>query len=387
MSFSDFNLCPELLEACKRLQYVKPTHIQAESLPYTLEKRDIIALAETGSGKTLAFALPILQSLLDKPQPYFALVLSPTRELCVQIHEHFQAIGSSIALSTVVILGGMDPVQQAKLLAKKPHIIIGTPGKILYHLENTKGFNLNSLKYLVLDEADKLLNMDFEKEINAILSIIPKQRNTFLFSATMTNKVSKLQRASLNDPVKIEVSSKYQTVSTLDQKYLFIPAKYKETYLVYLLNDLAGTTCILFVATCLSAVRTTLMLRNLGFNVLVIHGQMTQVKRLGAFNQFKCREKNILVATDVASRGLDIPFVDLVINVDLPSNGKDYVHRVGRTARAGKGGKAISLVTQYDVEQYQKIEALIEKKLEQYDAQESEALIFYERVQEAMRIS
>lgn len=150
--------------------------------------------------------------------------------------------------------------------------MIGTPGKILYHLENTKGFHLKNLQYLVLDEADKLLNMDFEREINAILDIIPKTRNTFLFSATMTNKVSKLQRASLKDPVKVEVSTKYQTVSTLNQYYMFIPMKYRECYLVYLLNELAGNTAILFVATCMGAVQLTLMLRNLGFGAITIHG-------------------------------------------------------------------------------------------------------------------
>ncbi|CAK87937.1 unnamed protein product (macronuclear) [Paramecium tetraurelia] len=387
VTFKELGVCEELSSACEKLGYKIPTPIQQQSLPYTLQKKDIIGLAETGSGKTLAFGLPILQHLLANPQPYYALILSPTRELCVQIQEHFQAIGASIALKSVVILGGMDPLAQAKALAQKPHIIIGTPGKILYHLENTKGFNLKQLKFLVLDEADKLLNMDFEREINAILDIIPKERNTYLFSATMTNKVSKLQRASLKDPVKIEVSSKYQTVSTLQQNYLFVPDKYKETYLVYLLNELAGLTSIVFVATCQMAIKITLLLRNLGFQAIAIHGQMSQAKRLSSFNKFKSKESNLLIATDVASRGLDIPFVDLVLNFDIPQNAKEYVHRVGRTARAGKSGKAISLVTQYDVEMYQKIEQLIEKELSQYPLEESDVMVFYERVQEANRIA
>ncbi|KAL4480750.1 hypothetical protein ABPG72_014525 [Tetrahymena utriculariae] len=387
VTFESLGVCEELVEACNRLKYVKPTPIQRESLVYTLKQRDIIALAETGSGKTLAFALPVIQSLLDAPQPFYALVLSPTRELCIQIAEHFEALGVGISLKTTVIVGGLDPMAQAIALSKKPHIIIGTPGRILYHMQNTKGFNFKQLKFLVLDEADKLLNMDFEKDINQILDIIPKKRNTFLFSATMTNKVHKLQRASLKDPVKIEVSSKYQQVSTLVAQYAFIPAKHKDCYLVYSLNEFAGNTSIIFVQTCLNAIKLTLMLRNLGFSAVTIHGQMSQVKRLGAINKFKSGEKKILVATDVASRGLDIPSVDLVINYDIPTNAKEYVHRVGRTARAGRAGKAISFVTQYDVEMYLKIEALLGKKLDQYKCEEYQVLVFNERVQEAQRIA
>ncbi|KRX10465.1 P-loop containing nucleoside triphosphate hydrolase [Pseudocohnilembus persalinus] len=387
VTFKDLGLCDELLEACERLKYKYPTKIQKESLPYTLKKQDIIALAETGSGKTLSFAIPVIQSLLEQQTPYFALVLSPTRELCVQIAEHFEALGSSIGLKTVTIVGGLDPMMQAIALSKKPHIIVGTPGRVLYHLQNTKGFSFKNLKFLVMDEADKLLNMDFEKEINNILEIIPRERNTFLFSATMTNKVNKLQRASLRNPVKVEVSSKYQTVSTLTSNYLFIPAKYKDCYLIYTLNEYAGQTTIIFVTTCMQAIRVCLMARNLGFQAVTIHGQMSQVKRMGAINKFKSGEKNILVATDVASRGLDIPNVDLVLNFDIPQNAKDYVHRVGRTARAGKAGKAISYVTQYDVEAYQKIEFLLQKKLDPFKCEESEVLIFQERVQEASRIA
>lgn len=386
-TFQNLGVCDELVEACDRLNYKIPTKIQIESLPYTLKGKDIIGLAETGSGKTLAFALPILQALLDNPQPCFALVISPTRELCIQISEQFEAIGAGISLKSVVIVGGLDPMTQAIALSKKPHIVIGTPGRILYHLENTKGFHMNKMQFLVMDEADKLLNMDFEKEINKILEIIPKKRHTYLFSATMTNKVTKLQRASLVDPVKIEVSTKYQTVSTLAQNYLFIPAKYKDCYLVYLLTQFSGNIIIIFVTTCMNAVRTCLILRNLGFQAVSINGQMSQVKRLGALNKFKTKESNILIATDVASRGLDIPNVDLVMNYDLPINTKDYVHRVGRTARAGKAGKAISLVTQYDVENYLKIEHLIEKKLDLYKTEEEDVMVFCERVQEAQRIA
>jgi len=203
----------------------------------------------------------------------------------------------------------------------------------------------------------------------------------------MTNKVAKLQRASLVNPVRVEVSSKNQTVDTLIQKYCFIPHKYKYCYLVFLLNEMAGKPTIVFVATCKSAIRVCLALRNLGFGAVTIHGQMSQVKRISTLTKFKAQEKQILIATDVASRGLDIPNVDIVINFDIPGSHKDYIHRVGRTARAGKHGNAVSFVTQYDVVDYQKIEHNLNIKLAEYKTEESEVLIFYERVLEAERIA
>jgi len=223
-------------------------------------------------------------------------------------------------------------------------------------LQNTRGFNLRSLRYLVLDEADRLLNMDFEKEIDQILQVIPKQRNTFLFSATMTSKVAKLQRASLHNPVKVEVSKKYGTVKRLLQQYQFIPAKFKDVYVVSLLNDLSASTAIIFTSTCEHCQRLAILLRNLGFGAIPLHGKMSQPKRLGALATFKSGARSILIATDVASRGLDIPAVDLVVNYDIPTHSKDYIHRVGRTARAGRSGRAVTFVTQYDVELFQRIE-------------------------------
>lgn len=348
--------------------------------------RDIIGLAQTGSGKTAAFALPILHRLMEDPQPYYAVVLAPTRELAIQIAEQFEGLGSVIGVKCAVVVGGVDMMAQAITLSRKPHIIVATPGRLVDHLENTKGFSLSKLKYLVLDEADRLLDLDFGTEIDKLLKVIPRERNTFLFSATMTTKVAKLQRASLTDPVKVEVSSKYATVSTLIQNYLFIPAKLKDTYLTYLLNDLSGSTAIVFVSTCANAQRLALMLRNLGFPAIPIHGQLTQAHRLGALNKFKAGDRNILIATDVASRGLDIPAVDVVINFDVPTHSKDYIHRVGRTARAGRSGKSITLVTQYDIEMYQRIEELIGKKLDLYPNVQEEAIaILQERVQEAQR--
>ncbi|CAG0918715.1 unnamed protein product [Notodromas monacha] len=384
-TFADLGVVDVLCEACEVLKWKSPTAVQVESIPLVLAGRDVIGLAETGSGKTGAFALPILQQLLDKPQAMFALVLTPTRELAFQIAEQFEALGSTIGIKVAVVVGGIDMMAQAIALAKKPHVIIATPGRLVDHLENTKGFHLRQLKFLVMDEADRILTMDFEQELDKILKVIPKERQTLLFSATMTKKVVKLQRASLVDPARVEVSSKYQTVEKLLQYYLFIPAKYKDLYLVHILNELAGNSMMIFMSTCNTVLRTALMLRSLGFAAVPLHGQMSQTKRLGALNKFKSKTRAILIATDVASRGLDIPHVDLVLNFDIPTHSKDYIHRVGRTARAGRSGKSITFVTQYDVELFQRIEHLIGKKLPLFPTVEEEVLVLSERVNEAQR--
>uniref|UniRef100_A0A8C5Q628 RNA helicase n=1 Tax=Leptobrachium leishanense TaxID=445787 RepID=A0A8C5Q628_9ANUR len=347
-TFRDLGVVDVLCEACEQLGWKQPTKIQIETIPVALQGRDIIGLAETGSGKTGAFALPILQGLLENPQRLYALVLTPTRELAFQISEQFEALGSSIGVKSAVIVGGIDMMSQALTLAKKPHVIIATPGRLIDHLENTKGFNLKALKYLVMDEADRILNMDFETEMDKILKVISRDRRTFLFSATMTKK---------------------------------------DCYLVYVLNELAGNSFMIFCSTCNNTQRVALLLRNLGFTAISLHGQMSQNKRLGSLNKFKSKSRSILLATDVASRGLDIPHVDVVINFDIPTHSKDYIHRVGRTARAGRSGKAITFVTQYDVELFQRIEHLIGKKLPAFPTQEEEVMMLNERVSEAQRFA
>ncbi|CAI2348420.1 unnamed protein product [Caenorhabditis sp. 36 PRJEB53466] len=383
-TFAELGVSQPLCDACQRLGWLKPSKIQQAALPHALQGKDVIGLAETGSGKTGAFAIPVLQSLLDHPQAFFCLVLTPTRELAFQIGQQFEALGSGIGLIVAVIVGGVDMAAQAMALARRPHIIVATPGRLVDHLENTKGFNLKALKFLIMDEADRILNMDFEVELDKILKVIPRERRTYLFSATMTKKVSKLERASLRDPARVSISTRYKTVDNLKQHYIFIPNKYKETYLVYLLNEHAGNSAIVFCATCATAMQIAVMLRQLGMQAVPLHGQMSQEKRLGSLNKFKSKAREILVCTDVAARGLDIPHVDLVINYDMPSQSKDYVHRVGRTARAGRSGLAITVVTQYDVEGYQKIETHLGKKLEEYKCVENEAMVLVERTQEAM---
>ncbi|KAG9155729.1 hypothetical protein Leryth_003995 [Lithospermum erythrorhizon] len=437
LSFKKLGVMEELVCACSSLGWTKPSKIQAEALPHAFQGRDLIGVAQTGSGKTGAFAIPIIQALMDKPQAFFACVLSPTRELAVQIADQFTALGAGIGLKCAVLVGGIPKMGQVIALGKRPHVIVATPGRLLHHISETKEFSLRSLKCFVLDEADRLLNEDFEESLKKILDAIPRERTTYLFSATMTNKVKKLQRACLRDPVKIEAASKYSTVDTLKQQYAFVPAKHKDCYLVYTLNEMSESMSMVFTRTCDATGRLALLLRTLGFRAIPINGQMNQPKRLGALNKFKAGECNILVCTDVASRGLDIPSVDMVINYDIPMNSKDYIlsslwlqvyafkgisisyysdgvmttftelveqlgqgvmglpfpcssdyiHRVGRTARAGRHGVAISLVNQYELEWYLQIEKLMGKKLPQFPAEEEEVMLYLERVSEANRIA
>ncbi|KAA8894741.1 ATP-dependent rRNA helicase RRP3 [Sphaerosporella brunnea] len=384
-TFADLGVMASLCEACEKLNFKAPTPIQVESIPIALSGKDLIALAETGSGKTAAFAIPILQALWENPTGLFACILAPTRELAFQIAEQFEALGGGIGVRCAVIVGGMPNMEQAVALGKKPHVVIATPGRLMDHLENTKGFSLRNLKHLVLDEADRLLDMDFGPVIDKILKVLPKQRNTYLFSATMTSKVEKLQRASLSSPARVSVSSKYQTVSTLIQRFLFIPFVHKDTYLVYLINEFAGQTIIVFARTVAETNRLAYLLRELGFKAVPLNGDLSQSARLGALNKFKSGSKNILIATDVAARGLDIPSVDCVINFDLPQDSKTYIHRVGRTARAGRSGRAIAIVTQYDIELFLRIEKALGGKIPPFECEEQDVLIFSERVGEAQR--
>ncbi|KAH7077558.1 P-loop containing nucleoside triphosphate hydrolase protein [Paraphoma chrysanthemicola] len=388
-TFTDLGVREELCDACVNLGFTRPTPIQTEAIPLALAGRDVIGLAETGSGKTAAFVLPILQALLDKPQALFGLILAPTRELAYQIAQQVDALGSIINVKCATLVGGMDMVPQAIALSKRPHIVVATPGRLLDHLENTKGFSLKYLKYMVLDEADRLLDLDFGPVLDKILKVLPRDgRHTYLFSATMSSKVESLQRAALKDPVRVSISSRsHQTVKALLQRYIFLPHKRKDLYLIHLLNDNIGHATIIFTRTVNETQRIAVLLRTLGFQALPLHGQLSQSNRLGALNKFKAKARDILVATDVAARGLDIPSVDLVVNFDLPHDSETYVHRVGRTARAGKSGKAVSFVTQYDVEIWQRIEKALGTQIEEEKVDRDEAMVYAERVGEAQRVA
>ncbi|WLF78708.1 ribosomal RNA processing protein [Lodderomyces elongisporus] len=364
-SFTEFDLVPELLESIQSLKYTQPTPIQAAAIPHALQGKDIVGIAETGSGKTAAFAIPILQTLYTAAQPYYALVLAPTRELAFQIKETFDALGSSMGLRSVCIIGGMSMMEQARDLMRKPHVIIATPGRLIDHLEHTKGFSLKKLQYLVMDEVDRMIDLDYAKAIDQILKQIPShQRITYLYTATMSREIEKFKR-SLNSPVQVEIVKSEKVPDKLKQTMCLTSPNTKDTRLIQIVNSDSMKRVIIFTRTVVHTRRCCLMLLNLGFKCVELHGQMPQSRRLGAINKFKAGTP-ILVATDVAARGLDIPAVDLVINYDIPDP-TSYIHRVGRTARAGKAGKAISLVTQYDLESYLRIENTLGTKLPKED--------------------
>ncbi|KAF8599864.1 DEAD-domain-containing protein [Ceratobasidium sp. AG-I] len=386
-TFSSLGLIAPPLESPEQVGYTKPTEIQSGIIPHALEGQDFICVTETGSGMTAAFALPILQKLWDEPKGLFSCILAPTRELPYQIARQFVALGSAIGVRCATIVGGMDMMGQSIALGKRSHVIVAAPGRLNDHLENTKGFSLRGLRYLVLDEADRLLDMEFGPVVDKILKVLPQEQITFLFSATMSTKVAKLQRASLRSPVRAEVNGKYLTVLTLLQYYVLPPFVNKDVHLVHLANELAANQAIVFTRTVHDAQRLSMVPRHLGFPAVPLHGQLSQSARLGALNKFKAGGRSLLIATDVASRGLDIPAVDVVINFDIPTHSKDYIHRVGRPARAGRAGKSITLVTQYDVELLQRIEGVIGKRKKDFGVDKAEVMLLKERVGEADRLA
>ncbi|QRW09412.1 DEAD/DEAH box helicase [Ceratobasidium sp. AG-Ba] len=385
-TFESLGLIAPLLEALKQVGYTKPTEIQAGVIPHALEGKDVIGVAETGSGKTAAFALPVLQKLWDEPRSFFACILAPTRELAYQISQQFEALGSAIGVRCATIVGGMDMMSQSIALGKRPHIVVATPGRLNDHLENTKGFSLRGLRYLILDEADRLLDMDFGPVIDKILKVLPRERNTFLFSATMSTKVAK-PASQFAEPCegrsKRKILNRFHTFAILPSHAIrpqrCPPCSFGKRacgeFSDYIHEDRARCPTIEY-----SFEKSRLP-------AVPLHGQLSQSARLGALNKFKSGGRSLLIATDVASRGLDIPAVDVVINFDIPTHSKDYIHRVGRTARAGRAGKSITLVTQYDVELLQRIEGVIGKKMMDFGADKAEVMLLKERVGEAQRLA
>ncbi|ODM24184.1 ATP-dependent rRNA helicase rrp3 [Aspergillus cristatus] len=365
-TFHDLGLPPVLCKSCTSLGYKTPTPIQTQCIPLALSGRDIIGLAETESGKTAAFVLPILQALLDKSQRLHSLILAPTRELAQQTANVVKDLGCSGICFVPAVDRGDGYGFAGDIVGEKAACYSRDAG------------------YLVLDEAGRLLDCDFGPALDKILEVLPG-RMTCLFSATMSSKVESLQRASLMDPVRVSVSAKSQTSATLLQYYALVPFKWKDVHFIHLLNEHAGQMTIIFTRIIRQTQRLAIMLRNLGFPAIPIHGQLSQSARLASLNKFRARSQNILIATDVAACGLDIPSVDLVVNYDLPEDSKTYIHRVGRTARAGRSGIAISIVAQYDTEIYSRIEAVLGKKLKGYEIPEDEAMLFAERVNEAQR--
>ncbi|CCW60047.1 unnamed protein product [Phytomonas sp. EM1] len=384
-TFADLGLCEELCEACEEAEWKHPTRIQASVIPVVAEGRDIIGMAQTGSGKTGAYVLPLVQWLLTQPKvPYLSvLVMVPTRELAQQVTSQFIMLGKSVGLRVATLVGGADMVDQACELSKRPHVIVGTPGRVKDHLSNTKGFKLVKLHALVLDEADKMLDMDYEKEIDAILEYLPIERQTLLFSATLSTKIDRLQKASLRDPVLVQVHRKNTTVETLKQYYIFVPFTQMLPYLHIYLSKETGSRILIFCRSAALVHKITLTLRILGHRALPLMGRMNQANRNIALSKFKEGKVRILVCTDVAQRGLDIPHTDIVVNYSLPDRVEDYIHRVGRTARAGAEGKAVNLMSQYDIVLLQKIEQQTDVKCAEYPIDENEVHGALQRVEEA----
>ncbi|XP_070543521.1 probable ATP-dependent RNA helicase DDX49 [Ptychodera flava] len=388
-TFSSLGLNDWLIKQCQAVGIRRPTPVQYHTIPAILQGRDCMGCAKTGSGKTAAFALPILQTLCEDPYGIYCLVLTPTRELAIQIAEQFRVLGKPIGLKDAIIIGGMDTIKQAMELSAKPHVVIATPGRLADHLNSSNTFSLKKIKYLVLDEADRLLEPTFSEDLETIFDALPEKRQTLLFSATLTDTLEKLQEVCMNKPFFWQSKAEIATVEQLDQRYVLTPAQVKDAHLVHILqtilNEHPDHSILIFTNTCKNCQLLSVMLRELDFPCAALHSMIRQRERMAALVKFKSSVAKILIATDVASRGLDIPSVQVVINHNVPSSPKDYIHRVGRTARAGRGGMALTLMTQYDVKLIHAIEAHINTKLTEYEVKEKEVLEILNEVSVARR--
>jgi len=385
-SFKGLGLSSWLCKNCKEMGFTVPTLIQQKCIPPILQGVDVIGAALTGSGKTAAFGLPILEHLSREPYGIFALVVTPTRELAFQIADQFNALGANFTLKTEVVVGGLDRTAQSLALVQRPHIVVGTPGRLADLLGSS--MDISRIKFLVLDEADRLLEEAFAPSLTPILQAAPKSRQTLLFSATMTKSLKKLQKMALGrQTFRFDACPKYSTVETLTQEYLYMPEKVKMCYLVYVLRCFSSCSCIVFTSTQARAQLVSETLKLLKLRVSVLHSYLTQDQRNSNLLAFRSHKSKVLVATDVASRGLDIQRVGLVVNYDIPPTPADYVHRVGRTARAGKQGQSISLVTEYDVERVKKIEDALEVTITEHEAEERDILVHLNESTTAIKLA
>ncbi len=365
MSFEKIGLIKPLLHAIKELGYEHPTMIQKRAIPLVLAKSDIFATAQTGTGKTAAFALPILQKLRQplEHKNVRVVILSPTRELSIQIYEDILSYSKHMKVKTMILVGGKDLQRQRKKLKEGVDILIATPGRLLEHIEN--GLSLNSIEIMVLDEADRMLDMGFTKDIRKIHPLLPKRHQTLLFSATFSDKVRKLSKLILTKPAFIETAKKNTTVDTINQVAYLVDTARKAELLAYLIGSRNFPQVLVFTKTKGSADELIVELQKDGLKCGIIHGDKTKANRLKTLTQFKERKTRVLIATDIASRGLDIENLPYVINYELPSIPEDYVHRVGRTGRAGRLGEAISLIDIYEKYDIRDIERLIGQKIPQ----------------------
>ncbi|XP_026470694.1 probable ATP-dependent RNA helicase Dbp45A [Ctenocephalides felis] len=377
--FNQLNLKQWLLNQCEKLGIKKPTPIQQHCIKPILEGQDCIGAAKTGSGKTFAFALPILQKLSDDPYGIFALVLTPTHELAYQIADQFSVLGQPLGVKVCVVAGGTDQLYESQRLAKRPHIVVAMPGRLSDHISGCDTFSLKKIKFLVLDEADRMLSGHFDESLKVIASALPPSPQTLLFSATLNDQImnSKIFNISQN-AFRWTNSSEVATVDTLDQRYLLCADYDREVMLVQLIREIRESTdvgnIIIFTNTKKDCQLLSITLNKIGMENVCLHGFMKQRERLAALAQFRSKTITNLIATDVASRGLDISCVDLVINHKLPKEPKEYIHRVGRTARAGRKGLAISIFRfPRDLPFLGEIEKVINTKITEYKINERAA--------------
>jgi ATP-dependent RNA helicase RhlE len=358
-SFYHMGIAPKVLDLLDRMKFSVPTPIQSKAIPAAIEGADVIGVAQTGTGKTLAFAIPSVQGLLQKKGR--CLVLVPTRELALQVDETFKKIAPAFGLRTVVIIGGASMDKQRSDLKKKPRVLIATPGRLMDHV-GQKTIKLSNIEILVVDEADRMLDMGFLPDIKRILKLIPRERQTMLFSATIPEAILKIAATEMKLPVHIEVAPSGTAAEGVAQELFIVKKQDKKRILGKLLEQYRGSV-LLFSRTKIGAKKITTMLRNMGHKAAEIHSDRTLGQRKEALEGFKRGRYRILVATDIAARGIDVTGIELVINYDLPDDTENYVHRIGRTGRAGLEGRAISFATPEQGSDVRNIENLIKTPL------------------------
>ena len=368
MSFETLNLIEPLMRSIKNEGYTVPTPIQEEAIPVILEKKDLLGCAQTGTGKTAAFALPILQILhgglktMKFPRTIKSLVLTPTRELAVQIDESFSVYGKYTGLKNGVIFGGVSQKAQTDRLRSGIDILVATPGRLL-DLMNQRYVNISQIEIFVLDEADRMLDMGFIHDIKKIIAKLPVKRQTLFFSATMPVEISKLAATLLTDPVKVAVTPAASTVDTIKQSVYFVRKENKKSLLIHLLKDQSIVSSLIFTKTKHGADKIAKEISKAGIQADAIHGNKSQNARQRALNNFKNKQIRVLVATDIAARGIDVDELSHVINYELPNVPETYVHRIGRTGRAGLSGVAISFCDDEEKMLLKDIHKLIAKQI------------------------
>ncbi len=340
-SFENLGLAPKIIETLTALKLTVPTPIQSKSIPFSLEGQDLIGIAQTGTGKTLAFALPLIQRLSRGGGR--GLIVLPTRELALQVDETFQRIARYIPIRTAVLIGGENIEKQKRQLARQPHILITTPGRLIDHLEQ-RTVKLNDIRILVLDEADRMLDMGFAPQIKKILQVVPKDRQTLLFSATMPTEIATIAEKDMRSPVRVEIARAGTTAEHIKQELYVVRKDQKNQLLEKILSDTQGSVLV-FSRTKHGAKRLTTVVQSMGHRATEIHSNRSLNQRREALAGFKSGKYRVLIATDIAARGIDVTGIELVINFDLPDQSEDYVHRIGRTGRAGLTGRAVSFAT------------------------------------------